>query len=202
MTEPSSNPSAASDRSSADQSPMEAAGQSPGSLDAHASHAVDETRHDATDSPPDSSAPNSAGEADLSSMVISEFQLIRRLGSGGMADVYLAHQIPLDRAVAVKILKPDVGGNQDIILKRFEREARTAAGVSHPNIVQVITTGREGTLSYIVQEYIAGLNLSQWIRKHGCPDAATGIRWMIQVAEALGAAASAGIVHRDVKPEN
>ncbi|MCA9065320.1 MAG: protein kinase [Planctomycetaceae bacterium] len=139
---------------------------------------------------------------DLSSTVISEFQLLRRLGSGGMADVYLAHQISLDRSVAVKVLKPDVAGDRDTIVKRFEREARAAAGISHPNIVQVITTGHEGDLSYIVQEYISGLNLSQWIRKHGCPDCATGIKWMTQVAEAMAAAGESGIVHRDIKPEN
>jgi serine/threonine protein kinase len=68
--------------------------------------------------------------------------------------------------------------------------------------VQIITTGREGNISYIVQEYVPGLNLSQWMKKHGYPDYGTGLKWMQQIASALRAASEAGIVHRDVKPEN
>lgn len=141
--------------------------------------------------------------SDLSNVRIGEFLLLRRLGSGGMADVYLAEQTSLHRNVAVKVLKSEViRGDDDVLLKRFEQEARAAGGLSHANLVQIITTGREGKISYIVQEYVAGLNLSQWIKKHGTPDYGTGLRWMQQVAAALNAAADAGIVHRDVKPEN
>ena len=140
---------------------------------------------------------------DLSNLRIGEFLLLRRLGSGGMADVYLAEQTSLHRNVAVKILKNDViTGDRDVMLKRFEQEARAAGGLSHSNLVQIITTGRDGNISYIVQEYVAGLNLSQWIRKHGPPDYGTGLKWMQQIAAALHAASEAGIVHRDVKPEN
>lgn len=140
---------------------------------------------------------------DLSNSRIGEFQLLRRLGSGGMADVYLADQISLGRSVAVKVLKSaSVFGSSEVMLKRFELEARAAGGLNHPNIVQILTTGREGAVSYIVQEYVPGLNLSQWIRKHGSPDYGTGLRWMQQIASALQTASEAGIVHRDVKPEN
>ena len=140
---------------------------------------------------------------DLSNLRIGEFLLLRRLGSGGMADVYLAEQTSLHRNVAVKILKNDViTGDRDVMLKRFEQEARAAGGLSHSNLVQIITTGREGNISYIVQEYVAGLNLSQWIKKHGTPDYGTGLKWMQQITAALHAASEAGIVHRDVKPEN
>ena len=140
---------------------------------------------------------------DLSNLRIGEFLLLRRLGSGGMADVYLAEQTSLHRNVAVKILKNDViTGDRDVMLKRFEQEARAAGGLSHSNLVQIITTGREGNISYIVQEYVAGLNLSQWIKRHGTPDYGTGLKWMQQIAAALHAASEAGIVHRDVKPEN
>lgn len=146
----------------------------------------------------------SAGN-DLSNLKLGEFLLLRRLGSGGMAEVYLAEQLSLNRHVAVKILKNDataaVGGSS-VLLKRFEQEAKAAGGLSHPNIVQIITTGREGDFSYIVQEYVAGQNLSQWIRKHGPPDYLLGLRWMQQISAALGMAAESGIVHRDVKPEN
>jgi len=143
------------------------------------------------------------GHADLSNLRIGEFLLLRRLGSGGMADVYLAEQTSLARHVAVKILKNDsLQGRSDVLLKRFEQEARAAGGLSHPNVVQIITTGQENNIAYIVQEYVPGLNLSQWIRRNGPPDFSTGIKWLQQTAAALTAAADAGIVHRDIKPEN
>jgi serine/threonine-protein kinase len=144
-----------------------------------------------------------ATETDLSNRSIGEFRLLRRLGSGGMADVYLAEQESLGRQVAVKILRAEsLRSNGEVLLRRFDQEARAAGGLSHPNVVHVITTGREGELAWIVQEYVPGLNLSQWIRRHGPPDYATGLRWLQQIAAALRAAADAGIVHRDVKPEN
>ena len=150
----------------------------------------------------DLSDPSEQPAADLSNLQIGEFLLLRRLGSGGMADVYLAEQKSLGRQVAVKVLKNSVSGSTEILLKRFEQEARAAGGLSHPNLVQIITTGREGNISYIVQEYVPGLNLAQWMKKHGHPDYGTGLKWMQQVASALRAASEAGIVHRDVKPEN
>ncbi|MFM7055290.1 MAG: serine/threonine-protein kinase [Planctomycetota bacterium] len=144
-----------------------------------------------------------ATETDLSNRSIGEFRLLRRLGSGGMADVYLAEQASLGRHVAVKILRAEaLRSNGEVLLRRFDQEARAAGGLSHPNVVQVLTTGREGDLAWIVQEYVPGLNLSQWIRRHGPPDYATGLRWLQQITAALRAAADAGIVHRDVKPEN
>lgn len=155
---------------------------------------------------PESSETSEPRGSDLSNLQIGEFLLLRRLGSGGMADVYLAEQTSLGRQVAVKILKNDAivgsAGGTVVLLKRFEQEARAAGGLSHPNLVQIITTGREGDISYIVQEYVPGLNLSQWIKKHGFPDYGTGLRWIQQVAAALRAASEAGIVHRDIKPEN
>ncbi len=156
-----------------------------------------------TDSTTDSLAESAENEPDLSNSRLGEFLLLRKLGVGGMAEVYLAEQTSLNRLVAVKILKPSaLSTSNGVLLKRFEQEARAAAGLNHPNIVQIFTTGREGDLSYIVQEYVAGLNLSQWIRKNNSPDYATGLRWMQQIAAALRAASEAGVIHRDVKPEN
>jgi serine/threonine-protein kinase len=149
---------------------------------------------------PENALPNSS---DLSDLRIGEFLLLRRLGSGGMADVYLAEQTSLGRQVAVKVLKSNsLQTNGDVLLRRFEQEARAAGGLSHPNLVQIITTGREGTIAYIVQEYVPGMNLSQWIRRNGPPDYATGLKWLQQIAAALRTASESGIVHRDVKPEN
>ncbi len=145
----------------------------------------------------------SGGIADLSDRRIGEFQLLRRLGSGGMADVYLAEQTSLGRHVAVKILKTDsMQGNVQVLSRRFEQEARAAGSLSHSNLVQIITTGHDGDLSYIVQEYVPGLNLSQWIRRNGSPDYGLGLKWMLQITAALRAAADAGVIHRDIKPEN
>ncbi|MCA9083507.1 MAG: serine/threonine protein kinase [Planctomycetaceae bacterium] len=142
-------------------------------------------------------------ENELIDKTLGDFRLLRRLGIGGMAEVYLAEQISLHRHVAVKILQEDaLGGKSGNLIKRFQQEARVAGGLSHPNIVQVFVTGQEGTLHYIVQEYVQGQNLSQWFKRYGPPDFLTGLKWMRQVASALRAADEAGIVHRDIKPEN
>jgi serine/threonine-protein kinase len=140
---------------------------------------------------------------DLSETTLGEFKLLRRIGAGGMAEVYLAEQTSLARPVAVKVLLEDAfTGKNNILLKRFEQEARAAGGLSHPNIVQVYMTGKQGNIHYIVQEYVQGQNLSQLIKRNGPPQFLEGLQWMRQVAEALKAANDAGIVHRDVKPEN
>lgn len=142
-------------------------------------------------------------DAGMSDRILGDFRLLHRIGVGGMAEVYLAEQQSLTRMVAVKILQQDaVSGKDDTLLRRFEQEARAAGGLSDPNIVQVLMIGHEDGLHYIVQEYVRGLNLSQWFKKNGSPDFLTGLRWMKQVASALQAASNAGIVHRDIKPEN
>lgn len=141
--------------------------------------------------------------SELTDRVLGDFRLLRRLGMGGMAEVFLAEQLSLKRPVAVKILQNSaVSGRNNTLLKRFEQEARAAGGLSHPNIVQVFMIGNEDDLHYIVQEYVQGQNLSQWFKRNGPPDFLTGLKWMTQVAAALKAASDAGIVHRDIKPEN
>lgn len=134
---------------------------------------------------------------------IGEFRLLRRLGAGGMAEVYLAEQPSLGRVVAVKMLQPDrVAGFDSSMVERFEREARAAGGLNHPNIVQVYQTGEDQGIHFIVQEYVQGKNLAQQIRRTGPPELHQGLQWMQHIAEALHAASEAGIVHRDIKPEN
>ena len=133
--------------------------------------------------------------------MLGEFRLLRLLGRGGMAEVYLAEQTSLHRQVAVKILREDVSEN-DLALKRFEREAHAAAGLSHTNIVQVYVVGEEDGIHFIAQEYVQGFNLKQYIKRKGPPSASVAIHFMKQMALALEKAGGAGIVHRDVKPEN
>ncbi len=140
---------------------------------------------------------------DLADQILGEFKLLRRLGRGGMAEVYLAEQTSLSRFVAVKVLLPEMLKDADgTPLKRFEQEARTAGAINHPNIVQVHTIGEQNGLHYIVQEFVEGMNLSEYVKRNGPPDAKTGLHIMRQVAAALKVAGEAGIVHRDIKPEN
>lgn len=142
-------------------------------------------------------------EADLTDKVLGEFRLLRRLGVGGMAEVYLAEQVALERKVAVKIMKPDmVKGSDDVILARFKQEAMAAAGLNHPSIVQVYTIGEADGYHYIAQEYVQGKNLAEFLKAKGTPDLAACLHVMRHVAAALKAAGEAGIVHRDIKPEN
>ena len=140
---------------------------------------------------------------DLTERRLGDFRLLRRLGRGGMADVYLAEQTSLSRQVAVKVLRSDaLTGSDDVMLQRFRQEAKSAAGLNHPNIVHVYAVGEQEGLHYIVQEYVEGRNLSEYLRRNGPPDAASAIHITRQVASALKAADEAGIVHRDIKPEN
>ena len=141
--------------------------------------------------------------ADLTEKKLGEFQLLRPLGSGGMADVYLAEQTTLQRYVAVKVMKPALMAHsgQDMVA-RFKQEAMMAAGLNHPNIVQVYTIGQEDGLHFIAQEFVQGKDLATILKGRGKPDIASALHVMRQVASALKASGHAGIVHRDIKPEN
>jgi eukaryotic-like serine/threonine-protein kinase len=145
--------------------------------------------------------PSALAETDLSGRRLGDFHLLRRLGRGAMADVYLAEQDRLKRRVAVKILKPDLAGDRTY-LQRFEREAQAAASLAHANIVQVYEVGCVDQLHYIAQEYVQGQNLREYIARHGPPDLPHALSIMRQVAAALVKAAEQGVVHRDIKPEN
>ncbi len=133
--------------------------------------------------------------------MVDDYQVLRRLGRGGMADVYVARSQSLDRQVALKVLKRQLAGDSDYV-ERFRREARAAAKLSHPNIVQVYGVGKDQDHHYIAQELIDGGNFKDEIEKSGPlrPDAA--IEVLRAVALALQAAHQAGITHRDIKPEN
>jgi eukaryotic-like serine/threonine-protein kinase len=140
-------------------------------------------------------------ELDLSGRQLGDFQLLRRLGQGAMAEVYLAEQISLKRPIAVKILKSNLAADETYV-RRFQREAQAAASLVHANIVQIHEVGQIGQSHYIVQEYVQGLNLRQWLARNGSPDLRLALLVMRQVTAALAKAAEQGIVHRDIKPEN
>jgi serine/threonine-protein kinase len=144
---------------------------------------------------------DSPAVADLSGRQIGEFHILRRLGRGAMAEVYLAEQRPLKRWVAIKILRPELASDETY-LKRFEREAQAAASLVHANIVQIHEVGHRDGLHYIVQEYVQGQNLRDWLARQGLPALPQALSIMRQVASALAKAAEAGVVHRDIKPEN
>jgi serine/threonine-protein kinase len=138
---------------------------------------------------------------DMRDRRLGDFRLIRRLGHGGMAEVYLAEQCSMSRQVALKVLRPELV-TEEAHLKRFTQEARTAGGLNHPNIVQVFTIGEAEGVHYIAQEYVQGINLAQYLQREGPPDVRTALQIMMQAAEALKSAGEAKIVHRDIKPEN
>ena len=141
--------------------------------------------------------------SDLVDKTLGEFRLLRLLGSGGMADVYLAEQTSLQRNVAVKVMKPSlIATSGEVMLARFKQEAMMAAGLNHPNIVQVYTIGDEDGFHFIAQEFVKGKDLASILKSKGVPDIGSSLHVIRQVTSALKAAGDAGIVHRDIKPEN
>jgi serine/threonine protein kinase len=138
---------------------------------------------------------------DLSNQRVAGYRIIHRLGRGGMADVYLAFQENLHRHVALKVLRRDFVDSADH-QQRFLQEARHAAALVHPNIVQVFDIGQANGIHYIAQEYIPGNTLGAFIEKQKCLGLRESLSILIQAASALHRAAQEGIVHRDIKPEN
>lgn len=129
------------------------------------------------------------------------YQLLERLGSGGMADVYRSRDLMLDRYVAIKVLRKDFSNNAEF-QNQFKLEARAAANLSHPNIVTVHDFGFADNLLYIVMEYIPGKDLKQLIRDKGRFSVQDGIPLLVQACAGIGYAHRAGLVHCDVKPHN
>ena len=135
-------------------------------------------------------------------MFISErYEIIEKVGSGGMADVYRAKCHRLNRYVGIKILKPEFSADKNLVTK-FRAEAQSAAGLSHPNIVSVYDVGDDGDLHYIVMELVEGITLKKFIEKKGKLEIKEAIGIAIQIAQGLEAAHDNHIVHRDIKPQN
>ena len=136
-------------------------------------------------------------------MYISDdrYEIIEKIGSGGMADVYKAKCHRLNRYVAIKILKQEYSGDKNFITK-FRGEAQSAAGLSHPNIVSVYDVGEDNGLHYIVMELVEGITLKKFIEKKGRLAIKEAVGIAIQIAQGLEAAHNNHIIHRDIKPQN
>jgi serine/threonine-protein kinase len=142
-----------------------------------------------------------AAAADLTGRTLGDFHILRRLGEGGMGQVYLAEQISLKRRVALKLLRTDLAANATA-LQRFRAEATAVARATHANIVQVYAIDEKDGIHYMALEYVEGRNLRQYLEKKGPPEPLLALSIIRQVAAALQRASELGIIHRDIKPEN
>jgi eukaryotic-like serine/threonine-protein kinase len=134
-------------------------------------------------------------------IIDDRYRVLSRLGSGGMADVYLAHDQLLGREVAVKVLHHHFAEDQEFV-ERFRREASSAAALSHPNIVGIFDRGEWNDTYYIAMEYVAGRSLKAMVRETGPLDPALAIDTVIQILRAARFAHRRGVIHRDLKPHN
>jgi serine/threonine-protein kinase len=152
-------------------------------------------------SDPQLKSPDAGPGIDLSGRTLGGFRLLRRLGRGAMAEVYLAEQESLRRQIALKVLRSELATDETYV-RRFHNEAQAAAALVQANIVQIYEVGCAEGVHYIAQEYVAGQNLKEYLTRHGPLDARLAVEIVRQVALALEKAAERGIVHRDIKPEN
>ena len=129
------------------------------------------------------------------------YQVIRSIGEGGMANVYLAYDTILDRNVAVKVLRGDLATDEKFV-RRFQREAMSASALSHPNIVEMYDVGEDDGNYFIVMEYIDGKTLKNLIKKRGALTVAEVVDIMLQLTSAISCAHDSYIIHRDIKPQN
>ena len=130
-----------------------------------------------------------------------EFEILRELGRGGMGRVYLAHELALERRVALKVLPPAFADHQPIV-ERFQREARTAGKLNHPHIVAVYQVSERAGLYFFTMPYVAGPSLRQVLCKTPQLNIGLARRYIRDAADALGFAHGQGVIHRDIKPEN
>jgi Tol biopolymer transport system component/serine/threonine protein kinase len=149
----------------------------------------------------ETAARTAQGASRINSLIgrkIGHYEIQSLLGAGGMGEVYLAHDLKLDRRIAVKILPAETDAAQ---VQRFEREARAASALNHPNIITIHEIGRDEETHFIATELVAGQTLREKITS-GAIDIKEALSIAAQTADALAAAHAAGIVHRDIKPEN
>ena len=135
------------------------------------------------------------------SYLINRYEIIMKIGSGGMADVYKAKDHVLNRLVAIKVLKQEYSTDATFV-KKFRVEAQSAAGLSHPNIVNVYDVGEDDGVYFIVMELVQGITLKNYIYMKGKLDIREALNISVQIASGLSAAHENRIIHRDIKPQN
>ena len=133
--------------------------------------------------------------------ISGRYEIIEKVGAGGMADVYKARDNRLNRYVAIKVLKQEYSADTKFVTK-FRAEAQSVAGLAHPNIVAVYDVGEENGLHYIVMELVEGITLKKYIEHKGKLDIKESLGISIQIAQGLCAAHANHIIHRDIKPQN
>jgi serine/threonine protein kinase len=131
---------------------------------------------------------------------LGPYEILAPLGTGGMGEVYRAHDARLHRVVAIKVLPAELADHRDRV-RRFHQEARAASALNHPHIVAIYDTGEVDATNFIVMELIDGVPLGVWIDRQK-PDLRHVLATIIQVADALAVAHDTGIIHRDIKPAN
>lgn len=134
-------------------------------------------------------------------LVLGDYVLLSKIGSGGMGQVFMARHRLMDRIVAIKLL-PTSLTKDEASNKRFQREVKAAARLTHPNIVHATDAGQQHGVWYLVMEYVEGVDLSSHIRKRGSISISTALEYIQQAAEGLAYAHEQGVVHRDIKPAN
>ena len=134
-------------------------------------------------------------------MISERYEIIKSIGEGGMANVYLAQDTFLDRKVAVKVLRGDLA-NDEKFIRRFQREAYNASSLSHPNIVEMYDVGEDNGTYYIVMEYVEGRTLKQLLKKRGNLTTPEVVDIMLQLTDGIAYAHDKYIIHRDLKPQN
>jgi len=139
-------------------------------------------------------------QPDLTGRTLLHYQIVEKIGEGGMGVVYKARDLHLDRSVALKVLPPEAVADPER-KRRFVQEAKAASALNHPNIIQIHDINSDGGVDFIVMEHIAGKSLDRRIGRKGLPFGET-LKYGVQIADGLAAAHAAGIVHRDLKPAN
>ncbi|MFO0918905.1 MAG: serine/threonine-protein kinase, partial [Planctomycetaceae bacterium] len=149
-------------------------------------------------------SPGGSGEKSGSGKTVSQigdYKILKRLGKGGMGEVYLAHQISLDRTAALKVLSKQLAGKEDFI-KRFYREARAMAKIDHPNAVRVYEVREDLGIHYVAMEFIDGKSMQKWMDQLGKLNVGDAVHVVMRCAEALQSAHAQNMIHRDIKPDN
>ncbi|MGL5747414.1 MAG: protein kinase domain-containing protein, partial [Weissella cibaria] len=137
----------------------------------------------------------------INQLIGDRYRIIEPLGEGGMANVYRAHDIILDRDVSLKLMRLDMRDNESV-RRRFENEIAATSALIHPNIIQVYDYGEDGGSQYLVSEYVSGMDLKRYIAERQPIPVTRVIDIMSEILAGVGEADKAGIVHRDLKPQN